>query len=279
MIDGNHLLFSQEGVLPAGAHARDRHTRRHTTTATSRFSMARPRELIDRFRELLLGMSYADPAVRPLLDMEGLKQWRPGRTEGYAALDKAVDRFGTFDGTFVTAGRGAHAGRPGRSRLRRGRRAAGQARPARRRTGRARFRSRGPRRTWNCICAPGAASKDMDSSRLGAGSAPGRDHWRPRTPLRAGRARSAPARGSVRDPMRSPTTRRSAGDSPPAALWSRRARPEFAFTLAERSKSGPGCGPDLRAGGRRAVGPRRPRFRGALSSICPPKSKMRWFRS
>jgi ABC-type phosphate/phosphonate transport system substrate-binding protein len=56
-----------------------------------------PREQIDRFRDLLLGMSYADPAVRPLLDLEGLKQWRPGRTQGYAALNEAVDRFGSVE--------------------------------------------------------------------------------------------------------------------------------------------------------------------------------------
>jgi phosphonate transport system substrate-binding protein len=40
--------------------------------------------------------------VRPLLDMEGLKQWQPGRTEGYAALDAALSRFGTVD-EFVKA--------------------------------------------------------------------------------------------------------------------------------------------------------------------------------
>jgi phosphonate transport system substrate-binding protein len=56
-----------------------------------------PRELVYRFRDLLLGMSYADPAVRPLLDLEGLKQWRMGRTEGYAALNEAVDRFDTVE--------------------------------------------------------------------------------------------------------------------------------------------------------------------------------------
>jgi hypothetical protein len=39
-------------------------------------------------------MSYDDPAVRPLLDLEGLKVWKPGRTEGYALLERAVDRFG-----------------------------------------------------------------------------------------------------------------------------------------------------------------------------------------
>ena len=96
MIDGNHLLFSQEGVIQAGA------TRVLATTPNydhCNFTVldSAPRELIDRFRDLLLGMSYADPAVRPLLDLEGLKQWRPGRTQGYAALNEAVDRFGSVD--------------------------------------------------------------------------------------------------------------------------------------------------------------------------------------
>jgi ABC-type phosphate/phosphonate transport system substrate-binding protein len=96
MIDGNHLLFSQEGVIQAGA------TRVLATTPKydhCNFTVldAAPRELIDRFRDLLLGMSYADPAVRPLLDLEGLKQWRPGRTQGYAALNEAVDRFGSVE--------------------------------------------------------------------------------------------------------------------------------------------------------------------------------------
>ena len=96
MIDGNHLLFSQEGVIQAGA------TR--VLAATPKYDHCNftvldgaPRELIDRFRDLLLGMSYADPSVRPLLDLEGLKQWRPGRTQGYAALKEAVDRFGSVE--------------------------------------------------------------------------------------------------------------------------------------------------------------------------------------
>ena len=96
MIDGNHLLFSQEGVIQAGA------TRVLATTPKydhCNFTVldGAPRELIDRFRDLLLGMSYADPTVRPLLDLEGLKQWRPGRTQGYAALNEAVDRFGSVE--------------------------------------------------------------------------------------------------------------------------------------------------------------------------------------
>jgi phosphonate transport system substrate-binding protein len=96
MIDGNHLLFSQEGVIQPGS------TRVLATTPKydhCNFTVldSAPATLIDRFRTLLLSMSYADPAVRPLLDLEGLKQWNPGRTEGYAALNEAVDRFGSIE--------------------------------------------------------------------------------------------------------------------------------------------------------------------------------------
>jgi phosphonate transport system substrate-binding protein len=96
MIDGNHLLFSQEGVIQAGSTRVLAITPQYDHCNFTVLDSA-PGELVDRFRELLLGMSYADPSVRPLLDMEGLKQWRAGRTEGYAALNEAVDRFGYVD--------------------------------------------------------------------------------------------------------------------------------------------------------------------------------------
>ena len=64
-----------------------------------------PVHLSARFRELLLAMSYDDPEVRPLLDLEGLKAWQPGRIEGYALLAGAVDRFGTIDAFVDDLGR------------------------------------------------------------------------------------------------------------------------------------------------------------------------------
>ena len=96
MIDGNLLLFVGEGTLPAGA------TRVLTQTGPydhCNFTVApgAPPELVSRFRELLLGMSYEDPEVRPLLDLEGLKVWREGRLEGYEALERAVDEAGFYD--------------------------------------------------------------------------------------------------------------------------------------------------------------------------------------
>jgi hypothetical protein len=47
--------------------------------------------------DLLRGMDYADAAVRPLLDLEGLKQWRPPRLTGYEQLERAVDEAGFYD--------------------------------------------------------------------------------------------------------------------------------------------------------------------------------------
>jgi hypothetical protein len=42
-------------------------------------------------------MSYADPDVRSLFDLEGLKAWKEGREEGYKALESAVDALGFYD--------------------------------------------------------------------------------------------------------------------------------------------------------------------------------------
>jgi ABC-type phosphate/phosphonate transport system substrate-binding protein len=96
IIDGNHLVFSQEGTIPSCA---TRILARTSPYDHCNFTVLEnaPFELVDRFRELLMGMAYSDAEVRPLLDLEGLKQWRLGRTSGYAALAAAVDRFGTID--------------------------------------------------------------------------------------------------------------------------------------------------------------------------------------
>jgi phosphonate transport system substrate-binding protein len=97
MIDGNHLLFGVEGTLPAGA------TRILAQTApydhcNFTVTAAAPAQEVARFVDLLLGMSYDDPEVRPLLDLEGLKAWREGRTTGYAQLQRAVEEVGFYDG-------------------------------------------------------------------------------------------------------------------------------------------------------------------------------------
>jgi ABC-type phosphate/phosphonate transport system substrate-binding protein len=95
MIDSNLLLFGQEGVLAADVTVVARTGVYDHCTMTAG-PTADPRELA-RFGELLLGMSYADPVVRVLLDLEGLKQWKPPRLEGYAQLEEAVDATGFYD--------------------------------------------------------------------------------------------------------------------------------------------------------------------------------------
>ena len=92
VLDANHLAFAQDGTLAPGA------TRVLAQTAPydhCNFTVldGAPHEHIARFTELLLGMSYADPDVRRLLDLEGLKAGKAGRTSGYAQLTRAVDRF------------------------------------------------------------------------------------------------------------------------------------------------------------------------------------------
>ena len=97
MIDGNHLLFGVEGTLPAGSTRIVAQTPPYDHCNFT-VGAGAPAALVDRFVELLLGMSYDDPDVRPLLDLEGLKAWRDGRTSGYAQLERAVEEVGFYDG-------------------------------------------------------------------------------------------------------------------------------------------------------------------------------------
>ena len=96
MIDANHLLFTNEGTLPAGATRILTQTPAYDHCNFTIFSDA-PQAQVNRFRELLLAMSYDDAEVRPLLDLEGLKVWKPGRTEFYRALEIAVDEMKFYD--------------------------------------------------------------------------------------------------------------------------------------------------------------------------------------
>ncbi|HEX3880991.1 MAG TPA: phosphate/phosphite/phosphonate ABC transporter substrate-binding protein [Bryobacteraceae bacterium] len=101
LLDANLLLFAQESTLPPGS------VRTLATTPAfdhCNFTVVENRvsKQVELFRELLLGMSYGDPEVRRLLDLEGLKQWLPGRTSGYDLLSRAADRFDYLD-QFISA--------------------------------------------------------------------------------------------------------------------------------------------------------------------------------
>lgn len=104
MIDSNHLAFTTEGVLPAGGTRILAQTDAYDHCNFT-VSPGAPKELVDRFVELLSAMSWDDPAVRSLMELEGLKQWLPGRTTGYALLERAVDEQGFYaaDGCILAA--------------------------------------------------------------------------------------------------------------------------------------------------------------------------------
>ena len=104
MIDANHLAFGLDGTLSAGS------TRILERTAAydhcnMTVSPAAPVEAVRRFTDLLFSMRWDDAEVRPLLELEGLKQWLPGRTTGYAELARAVDATGFYaaDGRILDA--------------------------------------------------------------------------------------------------------------------------------------------------------------------------------
>src|SRR5690606_36048666 len=90
VIDGNHVAFTREGLIGPNQVRVLVQTPPYDHCNFTILDAGPP--AIDRFRELLFAMSYEDPRVRPLLDLEGLKAWCPGRTSGYALLERAVDR-------------------------------------------------------------------------------------------------------------------------------------------------------------------------------------------
>jgi phosphonate transport system substrate-binding protein len=105
MTDSNLLLFGREGTLPGRSVRVIGQTVAYDHCNMTAGPAAEPAER-QRFTDLLLAMSYADPHVRPLLDLEGLTRWLPGRTDRYAALESAVDEARFYDekGEVVAAG-------------------------------------------------------------------------------------------------------------------------------------------------------------------------------
>lgn len=100
VIDGNRLAFAREGLLAPGAVRVVHQTAPYDHCNMTVLDDGHP--AIARFVEVLLAMSYDDPVVRPLLDLEGLTRWLPGRTTGYAALERAVTRDGSLAAWLAT---------------------------------------------------------------------------------------------------------------------------------------------------------------------------------
>lgn len=95
VLDANVLGFVRDATAPAGALRTLALTEPFDHCNFTVLDGVMPRE-VALFTELLLAQDYADPKVRPLMDLEGLKAWKPGRTERYAPLERAIDRFGTI---------------------------------------------------------------------------------------------------------------------------------------------------------------------------------------
>jgi phosphonate transport system substrate-binding protein len=98
VLDANVLGFTRDGTVASGAL--------RTLAVTEPFDHCNftivdgddaPAGSIAKFTELLFSQDYSDPAVRPLMDLEGLKAWKPGRVERYAPLARAIDRFRTIE--------------------------------------------------------------------------------------------------------------------------------------------------------------------------------------
>ena len=96
MIDANHLQFTNEGTLPAGGTRIIGQTGPYDHCNMS-VTTNGPTDALARFDDLLRAMDYGDATVRPLLDLEGLRQWVPGRTIGYSQLERAVDQTAFYD--------------------------------------------------------------------------------------------------------------------------------------------------------------------------------------
>ena len=92
VLDGNWSTFVNEGTLDPGTTVVLAKTPPYdhcNFTAPAELPDAKSRPFVDA----LLAMAFEDPPVRRLMEMEGLKQWLPGRTTGYSQLENAVKRF------------------------------------------------------------------------------------------------------------------------------------------------------------------------------------------
>ncbi|NMN99678.1 phosphate/phosphite/phosphonate ABC transporter substrate-binding protein [Gordonia sp. TBRC 11910] len=96
VLDANLLMFAREGTVASGA------LRVLGQTPSFDHCMMTAGPGVDatalaQLTEAFLAMSYADAQVRPLLDLEGLTAWLPGRTDGFGPLQRAVDESGFYD--------------------------------------------------------------------------------------------------------------------------------------------------------------------------------------
>jgi ABC-type phosphate/phosphonate transport system substrate-binding protein len=96
MLDLNWKSWAQDGTVNPTDYAIVAATVPYdhcNFTVLDEFPLEREKQWLD----VLFSMRYDNPEHQKMMDMEGLKQWVPGRTSGYAALQDAVDRQRFFD--------------------------------------------------------------------------------------------------------------------------------------------------------------------------------------
>jgi ABC-type phosphate/phosphonate transport system substrate-binding protein len=96
LIKSNYDAWVADGMIPAGVTRVLAETPAYDHCNVTVGPTA-PEALVARFHALLMAMSYDDPEVRPLMELEGLTAWREGRVEGYRPLEAAVDAAGFYD--------------------------------------------------------------------------------------------------------------------------------------------------------------------------------------
>ncbi|MFN0090233.1 MAG: phosphate/phosphite/phosphonate ABC transporter substrate-binding protein [Acidimicrobiales bacterium] len=97
VIGANQLTFAQEGLIVPGSLRVLSETEPYDHCVFTVVDDATDAATVDVFGELLLSMSFDDSDVRGLLELEGLRQWRRGRTSGFDQLERAVDLLQLYD--------------------------------------------------------------------------------------------------------------------------------------------------------------------------------------
>jgi phosphonate transport system substrate-binding protein len=96
MLDMNWDRWSKDGTIDPSRHRILATTERFDHCVfTVRSDFEADREA--RWLKVLHSMSYDDPKHRQMMDMEGLKAWKPGRTNGFGPLTEACERQRFFD--------------------------------------------------------------------------------------------------------------------------------------------------------------------------------------
>ena len=96
MLDLNWDSWCKDGTIPLRKYqvlATSAKFDHCVFTVRSDFSPAVEKQWLD----VLFSMSYANPEHQRMMDMEGLKEWKPGRTSGFGPLHEAAEKLGFWE--------------------------------------------------------------------------------------------------------------------------------------------------------------------------------------